>query len=228
MAVSPAVASTVSHPLAAITGNGPGDGPGDGTGYGRGGRGPNADPSATPGDGTRLRDGSGYGPGNGPGMRDGTCDCLTITADQGTLTEAQRSTVAAMAQEEKLAHDLYVAFAAKYDTNAFDRIANAESQHLTAVRALMDRYEITDPTAGQPDGTFSDSTVQATYDRLLAQGTAGEQQAFEVGRTVEQTDIDDLQQALEGLSAADVKQVYTHLLDASRRHLAAFDRWATR
>jgi hypothetical protein len=33
---------------------------------------------------------------------------------------------------------------------------------------------------------------------------------------------------LDRLSAPDAKQAYTHLVDASKRHLAAFDRWATR
>ena len=46
-----------------------------------------------------------------------------------------------MAEEEKLAHDLYTAFAARYDVRVFQRIAAAETRHLTVVRTLLDRYD---------------------------------------------------------------------------------------
>jgi hypothetical protein len=95
--------------------------------------------------------GSGYGMGTGSGMGrgngDGTCLRLNVTAEQGTLTDAQKTTLAWMAQEEKLAHDLYTAFAARYDAVVFDHIAAAETQHLTAVRTLLQRYGLSDPTA---------------------------------------------------------------------------------
>ncbi|MGE5827114.1 MAG: DUF2202 domain-containing protein, partial [Micromonosporaceae bacterium] len=143
---------------------------------------------------------------------------------KGTLTEQQKTTLAAMAQEEKLAHDLYTAFGATYDAVVFDRIAASETQHLSVVRMLLDRYGLADPTAGKPAGQFSDPAVQATYDRLLAQGRANEAAALQVGEKVERTDIDHLKAAQNGLSAADVRQVYEHLLTASEHHLTAFQR----
>ena len=121
----------------------------------------------------------------------------------------------ANAQEEKLAHDLYAEFAARYDDPVFDRIAASETRHLEAFRTLFARYDITDPTAGQASGSFNDPTVKATYDRLLAEGLTGEPAAFGVGRTVETTDIADLRAAAEGLTAPDVQQVYQQLLNAS-------------
>ena len=150
-----------------------------------------------------------------------------MTAAKGTLTVAQKSTLAAMAQEEKLAHDLYAAFAARYDAMIFDRVAIAELQHLTAVRSLLDRYGLADPTAGMPAGQFSDPAVQTRYDQLLARGQASQAAALEVGRQVEQAGIDALRAGLDGLTAPDVRQVYTRLLAASQHHLAAFARWST-
>lgn len=182
--------------------------------------------------------GSGSGMGSGGGMggsemmgtgaRDGTCLDPTTTAAKGTLTEQQKTTLVAMAQEEKLAHDLYTAFAGKYDAVVFDRIAASETRHLATVRTLLSRYDIADPTAGKPAGQFSDPAVQATYDKLLAQGQAGQAAALQAGVTVEQTDIADLTAALDGLSAPDVTQVYTQLRAASQHHLAAFQNWSTR
>lgn len=208
-----------------------------------GGVGPFASPSvaaSAPGGGWRdgAGMGSGYGMGSGNGMggsgmmgsgaRDGSCLNPAVTAAKGTLTAQQKATLVAMTQEEKLAHDLYVTFADKYDVVVFDRIAAAETRHLAAVRTLLTRYGVTDPTAGKATGQFSDAAVQATYDKLLAQGQAGQAAALKAGVTVEQTDIADLTAALDGLSAPDVKQVYTHLRAASQHHLAAFQRWSTR
>jgi hypothetical protein len=194
------------------------------------GAGPFGNPSvSTAGSGP----GSGGGPraaGNGAGraLRDGSCLSPSTSAPSGTLSEAQRVTLAGMAQEEKLAGDLYQAFAGRYPAVVFDRIAAAEDQHLVAVRTLLARYGLSDPTAGKPAGQFSDATVQATYDRLLAEGSADQSAAFRVGQQVERTDIADLRRAVNGLSAADVTQVYQHLLAASQQHLAAFTTWATR
>ncbi len=192
--------------------------------------------ASNPGPGWRGGDGTGPDINGGPDMRtgmgamarDGSCLDPAVTAAKGTLTEQQKTTLAAMANEEKLAHDLYTAFAARFDAALFDRLATAETQHLTAVRTLLDRYGLTDPTAGKPAGQFSDPAVQATYDRLLAQGQAGQTAALQIGRQVEQTDINDLRAALDGLTAPDVQQVYNRLLAASQQHLTAFQRWSTR
>ncbi|WP_329310069.1 DUF2202 domain-containing protein [Streptomyces sp. NBC_01262] len=165
-----------------------------------------------------------YGGPGGAGT--GMCSAA-VTAASGTLTTAQKATLARMAEEEKLAHDLYTAFAAQYgdDTPVFTRIAAAETRHLEAVRTLLDRYGIDDPTSGQAAGAFGNASIQATYDRLFAQGSTSLTAALKAGRTVEVTDISDLTKALSGLKAPDVQQVYDNLLAASRTHQAAFNRW---
>ncbi|MFJ8962627.1 DUF2202 domain-containing protein [Lentzea sp. NPDC102401] len=159
------------------------------------------------------------------GQRDGGCLGVPGVVDpSGTLTEVQRTALAANAEEEKLAHDLYTAFADRYDLPIFDRIAAAETTHLDAVRTLMTRYGITDPTANQAPGHFATPAVQATYDQLLAEGTGSQDAALKVGRTVETADISLLRKSLDGLTAPDAQRVYGHLLTASQHHLAAFDR----
>ncbi|MEJ3747037.1 DUF2202 domain-containing protein [Actinomycetes bacterium KLBMP 9797] len=178
--------------------------------------------TATPGWPGGMGHGSGGGMMGSGGAAWGGCAGPAVTAPQGTLTTAQKTTQAAQAQEEKLAHDLYAAFAAKYPSAVFDRIAFAETRHLAAVRTLMSRYGVTDPTAGLAAGTFSDPAVQRTYDRLLARGLGSQGAALEVGQEVERTDIADLEAALKGLTAPDVTQLYTHLLMSSQHHLIAF------
>jgi hypothetical protein len=167
------------------------------------------------------------GPGWGGPMNGGAgCmrygDNVAVDPTQ-VLTDAQRKTLADNAVEEKVAHDLYEAFAARYSTTpVFQRIASAETNHLPAVRTVLTRYQVADPTAGAAAGKFTDSAVQANYDQLLAKGNASLSAALEVGRTVENTDIAQLRTAIGGVTAPDVQRVYNHLLTASEMHLAAF------
>lgn len=170
----------------------------------------------------------GTGTGNGPGMRgegkagQGMGTGLTDVAS-GTVTDEQKATLTAMAAEETLAHDLYVAFAEKYeDSTVFSRIARSETKHLEAVRTLLERYDITDPTVGLEAGTFPTDATQKLYDTLLAQGSVSLDGAMEAARTVEKTDIADLTAAAEGVTAPDLLKVYENLLNASQHHLTAF------
>lgn len=154
----------------------------------------------------------------GPGMM---TDAATLGS--GTLSAASRATVAAMAEEEKLAHDVYTALAAKYPADPrFARIAASETQHLTALRQVMTAYGITDPTAGLADGRFTTASVQQLYGDLLARATTADA-ALAVGRAVETKDIADLDAAMAAVTTApDVDAVYSHLRMASQMHLRAF------
>ena len=153
--------------------------------------------------------------------------CVPVPAS-GALTASQRTELASMAQDEKLAHDLYAQFYEAYHLRAFDNIATAESSHLQALRTLLARYGITDPTAGQAAGHFSTAAAQATYDRLLAQGKTGERAALAVARDLEQGDITRYGTALNRLTAPDAHQVLQHLKEAESRHLSAVSYWITR
>ena len=130
-----------------------------------------------------------------------------------------------MAEEQQLAHDLYLAFAAKYGASVFVCMRNNEATQLTDTRSLLKLYAVADPTAGQPTvGTFSTVSTQQLYDKLLAQGTTIDT-ALAAARTVESTRITNLNAAAANLtpaaSAPDVLQLYTSLLDASRSQLLA-------
>ena len=159
--------------------------------------------------------------GRGLGMGAGMGSDLTNVAS-GTLTAAQKTQLAAMAEEEKLAHDLYLAFDDKYGTTVFTRIPNAETRHLAELRVLLKRYAVADPTAAQSAGAFSTASAQQQYTKLLSQGTASVDAAYAAARTVETVDITDLKAATAGVTAPDVLQVYKNLLAGSQRHLVAF------
>jgi hypothetical protein len=175
-------------------------------------------------------DGTGAGRGNGQGRngqgagmqgRGARMGAALTNVASGTLAATQKSKLATMAEDEKLAHDLYVAFGDEYGT-PFSRITNAETRHLAEVRIVLKRYAITDPTAGRAAGTFTTASTQQLYNKLLAQGTASVDDAKTAARTVESTDISDLKAAATGVTAPDVTEVYKNLLAASQRHLVAF------
>jgi hypothetical protein len=141
---------------------------------------------------------------------------------QGSLNSTQRTALAGMAEEEKLAHDVYVALAADTGDIRFTRISTAEGRHLSEVRALLTRYGIADPTAGKADGVFATGTIQQQYRELVARGSASSDAALAVGRDIEKADLAALDKARAGVTAPDVAAVYTRLTNGSQMHLRAF------
>lgn len=207
--------------LAVATGTAAAYNGGNGTCTGTGtpvGQGPMAQAGTAQGQG--FGQGMGRGMGQGAGQRGMGMNLSALPS--GTLTQTQRDELASMAEEEKLAHDVYVALADDYPALIqFDRIANAETQHLTSIKLMLDKYDIPDPTNGLEAGEFASDRFNVLYDDLL-DGVNSSADALAVGVTIEKADIADLQEALTGLTAPDVTQVYTHLLAGSERHLAAF------
>lgn len=161
--------------------------------------------------------------------RDGTCLAAGTTQPvTGTLTATQRDQLVLLAEQEKLSHDLYTAFAQAYDLPVFDNLAAAEANHLQALRTLMERYGVTDPTADMAPGVFASKTMTADYLQLLAQGKTSQDAALAAARTVETDAITSYGDALDGLSAPAATQVYTNLRAAENRHLDVIGTWLAR
>lgn len=211
---APAAGNAVQARWGQDSGNGPGKGQGLGQGY-----------RSTNGAGPA---GHGPGRGGGGGTQGQQRDPATNLPAASSIEEDTEQVLRYMAEEEKLAHDVYVALGAQYEARQFDNIARAETQHLDAVRVLLDRYSLDDPTVGAEAGQFTNDTLQGMYDDLVAAGSTSLADAAQVGATIEETDIGDLSDAIDGATAADVVQVLTSLRDGSERHLAAFQRLADR
>lgn len=195
------------------------------------GTGPQATSSTMQGQGYGRAQGYGRGPRGGMGQmaQQGTAQRGTMHAQNldavgsGTLTQAQKDSLQYMAEEEKLAHDVYTQLAAKYPGTIFSRIADSEQQHLTTVRTLLDRYNLADPTAGKSIGQFTSADISSLYTDLLASATSVTA-AYQVGVTIEKDDLVELGKADDGVTAPDVALVYANLTKASERHLTAFER----
>ena len=162
---------------------------------------------------------------------DGDGDSSTTTTTPDTTLPPATSTLSAeeiaglkfMREEEKLAHDVYIALYALYGTDdIFYRISLSETTHTEAIRALLDKYGIPDPAAGKPAGVFEDPALQALYDTLIAMGTS-RVEALKVGALIEETDIRDIKAKIAVTDEADILTVYNSLLCGSQDHLRAFN-----
>src|SRR4030042_771291 len=138
------------------------------------------------------------------------------------LTDSAADGLAFMREEEKLAHDLYVALADQYGLPVFANIARSESLHMDAMLTLLNVYALPDPAAGKQAGEFTDATLQALYDDLLARAQDSSAEALRGAAVVEETDILDLQARLAQTGQADITRVYQNLLQASEMHLRSF------
>lgn len=142
-----------------------------------------------------------------------------------SLSDQEETSLQFLREEEKLARDVYRTLYAEWGVRALDNIASSEDTHTTAVRLLLDRYDLSDPAVGQPDGAFSNEELQALHDSLVTAGGASEVEALKVGAAIEEIDLLDLNEALDAIvDNKDITLVYENLAKGSRNHLRAFVR----
>lgn len=140
------------------------------------------------------------------------------------LTQVEEDTILLMREEEKLARDVYLTLAQLWDCPVFTRIAASEQRHMDAVGLLIARYGLVDPVVDDTIGVFSTPEFTQLFADLTASGAGSLLEALAVGVTIEEMDIEDLEQALEETDKADIEWVFGNLLRGSSNHLRAFTR----
>jgi hypothetical protein len=149
----------------------------------------------------------------------------TTTAPSATTDSGVARALAFSREEERMARDLYAALADKYDgARPFSMITNSEDRHFDAMGTLIERYDVTDPSAGKAAGTYTIPAIQDLYDSWLAEGKTSLASASRVGVELEQRDIADLNKSIAADLPADVDTVLGQLLKGSQNHLAAYQR----
>ena len=149
-------------------------------------------------------------------------DDVTAVAATSGLSDAEIADLLFMREEEKLAHDVYLALYDVWGMNVFQNIAASEQTHTDAVLGLLDNYGLVDPVGDNTLGVFVNADLQALYDQLVASGSQSLVDALNVGTAVEEIDILDLDEAIARTSQADIIQVYQSLRAGSENHLRAF------
>jgi hypothetical protein len=139
-----------------------------------------------------------------------------------TLTATQKSQLKYLVEEEKMARDVYTYLAANVTTMKFANIAKSEQTHMDYAATILKTYKIWNPTTNRKVGVFYNQEIQGLYNDLIKSGSAGVLEAFAAGVTVETVDIASLEVLLAKDSPVAVKAFLTTLVNASRKHLAAF------
>lgn len=138
----------------------------------------------------------------------------------GGLSAAEQDGLVFTREEEKLARDVYAALASH--DGAFINIGQSEQSHMDAVGVLLERYGVTDPAAGKAQGQFTNTTLQALHDQLVAGGTPSRVAALAVGVEIEELDIRDIEVLKPSTTHQDIIATYDNLTRGSRNHLRSF------
>ena len=138
------------------------------------------------------------------------------------LSETELNALYYMVEEEKLARDVYSQLFDVWGMRVFQNISQSEQRHMDAIGALFNRYEIENPATGQETGYFENSELQNLYDVLVESGSTTLIDALYVGATIEDLDIDDLQERIATADNEDLILVFENLMKGSRNHLRAF------
>ena len=144
-----------------------------------------------------------------------------------SLSDAEKDGIIFMREEEKLARDVYLYFYEKYGMRIFNNIANSESSHMSAIKILLDKYNLPDPVLNDEIGSFQNEELAALYVKLTEAGDVSLLEALKVGLTIEDLDIRDLMLFDDDVTSEDILLVYNNLTKGSRNHLRAFYRQTT-
>ncbi|RED47394.1 DUF2202 domain-containing protein [Seonamhaeicola aphaedonensis] len=73
-----------------------------------------------------------------------------------------------------------------------------------------------------PYGEFNNQELQALYDEFKTNGTTSKSKALQIGATIEDLDIIDLQNFIDKMSNSSIVSVFKNLQCGSRNHLRSF------
>jgi hypothetical protein len=140
----------------------------------------------------------------------------------GGLSEPEMEAILFMREWEKLARDAFVVLGEEWDAEVLYRMAETEETHAAAIKALIDRYGLRDPSAETWEGYFLNEELLALYRQLVRQGRQSQAEALKVGARIQEISILELREYRAETDDEDVQLVYENLLRASRNHLRVF------
>jgi hypothetical protein len=152
-----------------------------------------------------------------------TLIAINVYGQQVDMDVEEISDMKYMVEEEKVARDVYEYLYKSWNLRVFDNISQSEQRHMDMMENLLNSnkvaYELRDER-----GEFYNKDLQKMYDDLIEKGSKSKQDALQVGKLIEETDIKDLEQAIKNSKNTYTIQVYSNLLRASQNHLQAFNR----
>jgi hypothetical protein len=148
------------------------------------------------------------------------CPMNSVTA--ATPTTLTSADLIFAIEEERVAHDIYAAAAARWNLRVFANIAESEARHAAALTQLAATVGVLPPAAKA--GVYATADLQALYDQLLVLVNGSATGALRAGALIEETDIADLRRLSAQATDEGSKAVIANLVSASVNHLGAFVR----
>ncbi len=127
-----------------------------------------------------------------------------------------------MLEEEKLARDTYEFLDKTWGLNQFANIKKSEQTHMNAIEDLLKQNKISYTIL--PEGVFSNQELQTHYDTFKVEGAKSIIDALQIGATIEDLDIKDLENYVSLTKNSNLISVYQNLICGSRNHLRSFIR----
>ena len=141
--------------------------------------------------------------------------------DLNSITQEQKDDLMFLREEEKLARDVYLFSYDIYGDDIFNNIATSEQKHMDKVLKLLTTYGIDDP-AVDVRGVFTNQVLQDLYDDLTALAEGSLVEALTVGATIEDLDINDIDDFEASATQDDILSTYEKLSCGSRNHMRAY------
>jgi len=140
------------------------------------------------------------------------------------LSQAEINDLKFLREEEKLARDVYLYSYDKYQLMIFDNISQSEQRHMNSVLNLLNKYGIPD-SASTEKGVFKNPDLQKLYTSLTKQADISSVEALKAGATIEDLDINDIDNFTANSTKPDLLNVYANLNCGSKNHIRAFTGW---
>jgi hypothetical protein len=137
------------------------------------------------------------------------------------ITQAEIDDLKFLREEEKLARDVYLFSYDKYQVSSFSSISQSEQKHMNSVLNLMTKYGVPD-SASTEIGVFNNTDLQALYTSLTAQSNISLVDALKAGATIEDLDINDIDDFISNTTKSDLLNVYDNLTCGSKNHIRSF------
>lgn len=147
-------------------------------------------------------------------------DAAEEIATKTELTQTDSEALLFMLEEEKLARDTYQYLDNLWGINQFANIKLSEQTHMDAIVNLLRKYEI--EYSILPMGQFSNQKLQDLYNQFVADGQLNTGNALQIGATIEDLDIVDLEEYINATSNQSIIDVYKNLQCGSRNHIRSF------
>ena len=125
-------------------------------------------------------------------------------------------------EEEKLARDVYLTLYDKWGLTQHNNIASSEQTHMDQVKSIMESLGVEDPVVDDTTGIFANSELNQLYTDLVEAGMESETSSVEVGATIEDLDIKDIEEMKSRTTDPSVLNMYSSLQCGSRNHLRTF------